>query len=107
MYVSVHVNQHDKFQRVASDIYSVEDINIAQAVLGDKIVVQTLDGDVELKIPAGIQSGKKLRLSDKGMVSIGRNNRRGSHIITINIAIPTDLSSEQKELFEKLKNSFH
>ena len=106
LYVAVHVSQHEKFERVASDIYSTEDINIAQAVLGDNIVVETLDGDVELKIPPGIQSGKKLRLNDKGMVSIGRNNRRGSHIITINIAIPKDLSSEQKNLFEQLKDSF-
>ena len=106
LYVAVHVSQHDKFERVASDIYSTEDINIAQAVLGDNIVVETLDGDVELKIPPGIQSGKKLRLNDKGMVAIGRNNRRGSHIITINIAIPKDLSSEQKNLFEQLKDSF-
>ena len=106
LYVAVHVSKHEKFERVASDIYSIEDINIAQAVLGDNIVVETLDGDVELKIPPGIQSGKKLRLSDKGMVSIGRNNRRGSHIITINIAIPKDLSSEQKNLFEQLKDSF-
>ena len=59
-----------------------------------------------IKLEPGIQSGKKLRLSDKGMVSIGRNNRRGSHIITINIAIPKDLSSEQKNLFEQLKDSF-
>ena len=106
LYVAVHVTNHEKFERVASDIYSTEDINIAQAVLGDNIVVETLDGDVELKIPPGIQSGKKLRLNDKGMVSIGRNNRRGSHIITINIAIPKDLSSDQKNLFEQLKNSF-
>ena len=68
--------------------------------------MQTLDGDVELKIPPGIQSGKKLRLSDKGIVSIGRGNRRGSHIITINISIPTNLSEEQKKLFEELKKSF-
>ena len=106
LYVSVNVTPHEKFQRLASDIYSIEDINIAQAVLGDKIVVQTLDGDVELKIPPGIQSGKKLRLSDKGIVSIGRGNRRGSHIITINISIPTNLSEEQKKLFEELKKSF-
>ena len=99
-------SNHEKFERVASDINSTEDINIAQAVLGDNIVVETLDGDVELKIPPGIQSGKKLRLNDKGMVAIGRNNRRGSHIITINIAIPKDLSSEQKNLFEQLKDSF-
>jgi len=105
LYVAIHVNPHEKFERVASDIYSTEDINIAQAALGDKIKVDTLDGEIELKIPQGIQSGKKIRLNDKGIVSIGRNNRRGSHIIIINIAIPTKLNSEQKELFEKLKNS--
>jgi molecular chaperone DnaJ len=105
LYVNVHVSRHEKFERVASDVYSIENINIAQAVLGDKILAQTLDGDIELKIPSGIQSGKKLRLSDKGIVSIGRNNRRGSHIITINIIIPSQISKEQKKLFEELKKS--
>jgi len=105
LYISVQVNSHEKFERVASDIFSVENINVAQAVLGDSINVQTLDGEIELKIPKGIQSGKKIRLNNKGVVSIGRNNRRGSHIITINVVIPSELNSEQKDLFEKLKKS--
>ena len=105
LYVSVQVNNHEKFERVASDVFSIEEINIAQAALGDTINVLTLDGEIELKIPKGIQSGKKIRLNDKGVVSIGRNNRRGSHIITIKVVIPSDLSSEQKGLFEKLKES--
>jgi len=105
LYVSVQVNSHDKFERIASDVFSTEEINIAQAALGDTIKVLTLDGEIELKIPKGIQSGKKIRLNDKGVVSIGRNNRRGSHIITIIVVIPSDLNSEQKDLFEKLKDS--
>ena len=105
LYVSVQVNPHEKFQRIASDIFSTENINIAQAALGDTINISTLDGEVELKIPKGIQSGKKIRLNNKGVVSIGRNNRRGSHIITINVEIPSDLNPEQKDLFEKLKKS--
>ena len=65
-----------------------------------------LEREIELKIPKGIQSGKKIRLNNKGVVSIGRNNRRGSHIITIIVSIPSELSSDQKDLFEKLKKSF-
>ena len=105
LYVSVQVSSHEKFQRMASDIFSTEEINIAQAALGDSIKVSTLDGEIELKIPKGIQSGKKIRLNNKGVVSIGRNNRRGSHIITIIVSIPSELSSEQKDLFEKLKKN--
>ena len=52
-----------------------------------------------------MQSGKKLRLSGKGMSTIGRSNKRGDHIITVSVLIPTNLSKEQEELFEKLKNS--
>ena len=107
LYVSVRVNTHEKFERMASDIFSTENINVAQAVLGDTINVQTLDGEIELKIPKGIQSGKKIRLNNKGVVSIGRNNRRGSHIITINVVIPSDINSEQKDLFEQLKESLN
>ena len=106
LYVSVQVDPHEKFERMASDIFSTEEINIAQAALGDSIKVSTLDGEIELKIPKGIQSGKKIRLNNKGVVSIGRNNRRGSHIITIIVSIPSELSSDQKDLFEKLKKSF-
>ena len=60
LYVSVQVNPHEKFERIASDIFSTENINIAQAALGDTINISTLDGEVELKIPKGIQSCKKL-----------------------------------------------
>ena len=105
LYVHVNVSRHEKFERNGSDIYSVEQINVSQAVLGDKIHVDTLDGKIELKIPSGIQSGKKLRLSGKGMSTIGRSNKRGDHIITVSVLIPTNLSKEQEELFEKLKNS--
>ena len=59
LYVSVQVTPHEKFERMASDIFSTEEINIAQAALGDSIKVSTLDGEIELKIPKGIQSGKK------------------------------------------------
>ena len=105
LYVHVNVSTHEKFERNGSDIYSVEQINVSQAVLGDKIHVDTLDGKIELKIPSGMQSGKKLRLSGKGMSTIGRSNKRGDHIITVSVLIPTNLSKEQEELFEKLKNS--
>ena len=67
LYVHVNVSRHEKFERNGSDIYSEEQINVSQAVLGDKIHVDTLDGKIALKIPSGIQSGKKLRLSGKGM----------------------------------------
>ena len=107
LYVSIQVNPHEKFERMESDIFSTEEINIAQAALGDSIKVSTLDGEIELKIPKGIQSGKKIRLNNKGVVSIGRNNRRGSHIITIIVSIPSELTSDQKDLFEKLKKSFN
>ncbi|HKG55361.1 MAG TPA: DnaJ C-terminal domain-containing protein, partial [Anaerolineales bacterium] len=80
------------------------DINVAQAVLGAEVEVPTLDGDEKLKIPAGTQPGKVFHIRNKGVPHLRRNGR-GDQMVIVNIAVPTKLTKEQRELFEKLAES--
>jgi molecular chaperone DnaJ len=80
------------------------DINIAQATLGADVEVPTVDGTSVLKIPAGIQPGKVLRMRSKGIPHL-RSNGRGDQLVVINVAIPKNLSADQRKLFEKLAES--
>jgi molecular chaperone DnaJ len=98
--LTVRVRPHAKFKRQGSNIYSEVTLNLAQAVMGTKAKVETIDGLVNLRIPAGVQPGKKLRLKGKGVKKM-RGNGRGDHIVQIKVKIPESLSESEKEVFEK------
>ncbi len=105
LFVVVHVEEHEYFKRHDNDIILDININVAQAALGDKIVVPTVDGDVELIVPPGTQNGKSFRLRGKGVPRLrtdGSNSGRGDQLVNIAVEIPNKLSEEQRELFEKL-----
>jgi molecular chaperone DnaJ len=107
--VRIRVRQHEVFERREYDVLYTLVLNVAQAALGDKVIVPTVDGDVEVAIPAGTQSGKLMRLRGKGfprLMSNGTNSGRGDQIITIMVEIPSKLTDEQRKLFEKLAESF-
>lgn len=80
------------------------DINIAQATLGAEVDVPTVDGLTRLKIPAGIQPGKVLRLRGKGVPHL-RGNGRGDQMVVVNVDIPKTLTGEQRKLMEELAKS--
>jgi molecular chaperone DnaJ len=101
LYVMVHVKEHAYFQRQGNDIYLTLDINIAQAALGDEIMVPSVDGDEPLVIPRGTQSGKKFTLKGKGVPILQRQGRGDQHVV-IQVKIPEHLTQEQEELFNKL-----
>lgn len=103
LFVQVRVKPHKKFKRDGDDILTEENISISQAVLGDDIIVETVHGAVRMKIPSGTPSGKIFRLAAKGAPRL-QGSGRGDHLATINIIIPSRLSREEKELFEKLKH---
>jgi molecular chaperone DnaJ len=108
LYVVVHVQDHEFFKRRDNDILLDLSINVAQAALGDKIVVPTVDGDVELLIPPGTQTGKIFRLRGKGVPRLrsdGTNSGRGDELVYISVDIPTNLTDEQRELFERLADT--
>lgn len=101
LFLVVDVKPHEYFKRREDDILLDLDINIAQAVLGAEIEVPSMDGPEKLTIPAGTQPGKMFKLRGKGVPRI-RAGGRGDQRVIINVAIPTKLNSEQRELFEKL-----
>lgn len=109
VFVMVHVNDHQYFKRRDSDIILDWSINVAQAALGDKILIPTIDGDIELVIPPGTQTGKVFRLRGKGVPRLrsdGSNTGRGDQLVYIQVAVPTKLNDKQRRLFEELAESF-
>jgi molecular chaperone DnaJ len=104
LYLNVRVKRHKFFKRRDDDILLDLDINVAQATLGADVEVPTVDGEGELKIPAGTQPGKVLRIRDKGVPHL-RGNGRGDQLVVINVGIPKRLSSDQRALFEDLAES--
>ena len=104
LYLVLDVKPHKFFQRRENDIFLNLDINVAQATLGAEVEVPTLEGDEKLKIPAGTQPGKVFTLRNKGVPYVRRNGR-GDQKVIVNVAVPTKLTKEQRELFEQLAES--
>jgi molecular chaperone DnaJ len=104
LYVVLHVQPHPFFHREDTNILLQLDINVAQAALGDKLLVPTLDGEEETTIPAGTQTGDTFRLRGKGVPYLQRNGR-GDQLILIHVLTPTKLSKRQKELLQELSKT--
>ena len=96
------VTSHPKFQREGSDIVSVEEISFTQAVLGDQLEVETVEGKVKIRIPAGTQPETLIRLREKG-VSRLRGSGKGDHYVRVKITIPKNVTKRQKELLEEFQ----
>ena len=101
LYLVIGVQSHKFFKRRENDILLNLDINVAQAVLGADIEVPTVDGKEKLKIPAGTQPGKVFPLKARGVPYL-RKSGRGDQLVIIGVDIPSKLTKEQRELFEKL-----
>ena len=95
--VEVIVSRHATFQRQDMDIYSNVPISFAVAALGGTIQIDTVDGKVEYDVKPGTQTGTRVRLRGKGVPSLRNKNVRGDHYITLNVQVPTTLSSEAKD----------
>lgn len=104
LYVNIRVKPHKKFTREGDLILSDEHINMVEAALGTEIDVETVDGPVRMKIPAGTQSGTDFKLSNHGVHHL-RGSTRGAHIVTIVVDTPTKLSKKQKELLEEFQSA--
>jgi molecular chaperone DnaJ len=78
------------------------DVSIAQAALGTRISVPTVDGDEEVEIKAGTQPGTELRLRGRGVPHVRRSGSRGDLHILVNVVVPSKLSKRQRELLEQL-----
>jgi molecular chaperone DnaJ len=104
LYVKVRVKPHKVFERHGKAVHSQVGINVAQAALGDEIEIDTLDGPVVFRIPAGTQSGQQFRLRGKGVPDL-RGGERGDQLVTVQVVVPRQLTDEQRELFEDLASS--
>lgn len=102
LYVVLHVKPSNYYHREGLNIITRLDITPAQAVLGDNIYVQTIDGDKKLNIPAGIQTGTTLKLAGHGVPHVQKPSYKGDHIVLVNIKTPTSLTDEEKALYKRL-----
>ncbi len=101
LHVVVDVSGDQRYQREGDNVISETHISFAQAALGDKVSIETVEGDVKMKIPAGTQSGEIFRIKSKGVPRL-QGFGRGDHMVTVVVDVPTKLSRSQKKLIEKL-----
>lgn len=104
LYVHVRVKAHKKFTREGDLVLSEEHISMIDAALGTEIDVETVDGVITMKIPAGTQSGTDFKLSGHGVPHL-RGSSRGAHIVSILVDTPTKLTKKQRELLEEFDSA--
>jgi molecular chaperone DnaJ len=102
LYVYLFVSEDAEFRRDGINILSDLKITYLQAILGAKIEVKTVDGPVQMEVPAGTQPDTVLTLENRGVPKLGNPVSRGDHLITVKVQIPTRLKPEERELVEKL-----
>jgi molecular chaperone DnaJ len=102
LYVAVRVKPHKKFTREGTLILSTETVDMITAALGGELEVDTVDGKLTMKIPAGTQSGTDFKLGGHGIPNL-RTGARSAHIVTVHVETPTKLSRKQKQLLEEFR----
>lgn len=102
LYVEIHVRPDKNFERQGPHIVSRVTVDMVDAALGTEVDIKTLDGDVTIKVPAGTQPGKVLKLSGKG-VAVPGSNQHGDHLVEVSIHVPTKLSTKQKASLQEYK----
>ena len=102
LYVQIQVKNDPSFVRDNDDIRSEINVSVLDAVLGTEVKVNTVHGEVTLKIPAGTQPNQVLRLKGKGLPVLS-SARTGDHYVTVKIEVPKKLSKQEKKLYEELQ----
>ena len=103
LYATIYIKPHPVFERRGSDLFVEKEINFAQAALGDKIEFSTLEKEITLKIPSGIQSRQVIEIEGAGLPYLGRT-ARGNILVKIIVKTPKHLSKRAKETFEQLRD---
>lgn len=103
LYLIIQVASDNRFERKGNNLYTQKHVNLYSSVLGGEVEVETMTGNVLLKIPAGTQPEQTFRLGGKGMPKLKQKNSYGDLFVTVIIDIPKKLSAEQKDLFKKLR----
>ena len=102
LFVVVHTAPDPRFQRVGSELWRAETLSLVDAVLGTTLKVPTLDGKATVTVPPGTQPDAVLRLRGKGLPEFG-TKRRGDLYLRMQVLVPDQLSSEERELYERLR----
>ncbi|MCT2409722.1 J domain-containing protein [Chryseobacterium antibioticum] len=105
LYITFNIPVDPDFERVGDDLKTKVSIDLYTALLGGDVKVNTLDGNVNLKVKPETQNGTTVRLKGKGFPVYKKEGQSGDLFVTYEVKLPTDLTDKQKELFEQLKNS--
>ncbi|HVS28227.1 MAG TPA: molecular chaperone DnaJ [Solirubrobacteraceae bacterium] len=104
LYVHVRVGEDERFMRDGEDLVTAVDVPSPLAALGTRVVVPSLDGEVEIEVPAGTQPGQTLTLTGRGLPPL-RRGRQGDLRVVVNVVVPRELSDRQRELARELADS--
>lgn len=103
LYVFLKVEADPRFRREGMDIYADTSVSYVDAILGSVLRIPTVDGEVDLNLPAGTQPGTTLRIEGKGAPKLNNANMRGSHFVKVKVEIPKRISNAERDLVLKLK----
>lgn len=103
LYVQIHLRAQKLFHREGVDVYTESEISFAQAALGDKIDIETIDGPLKIVVPEGTESGALIRLKGHGIQHLNRATR-GDHYVKVKIRVPRKLSRDARKKLEDLKD---
>jgi curved DNA-binding protein len=106
LYLKVDILPHQFLKRKEDDLHMDVPVTITESVFGATIDVPTFEGKVNVKLPAGTQSGKRLRLKGKGMPKL-KTGERGDLYIKVKVVIPSKLEEEQKKILEEFSKTYH
>ena len=101
LYIVIKIGPHPVFTRTGDDILLTVPVTVAEAALGSKIEVPTIDGRTQLKIPPGTQSGQRLRMRERGVPSAAHEGVRGDEIVTVEIVVPQLKDERSKEILRE------
>ncbi len=104
LYITFSILPHPQFKRSGNDLFTTAKIDLYTALLGGDATIETLNGKVKLAVKPGTQPGTRIRLKGKGFPVYKKENEYGDLYITYEVALPTDLTEEQKKLFTELSN---
>ena len=102
IYVTVHIPAHDYFIRKEDDLFCDIPVDLYTVMLGGKVIVRTMKGDIKIDIPKETENGKTLRLKGMGMPRFGKENEFGDLYAKVRIVLPKNLSQKEIELFQEL-----
>ena len=102
LYITFSIANHARFKRLENNLYATVDLDLYTAVLGGEITLDTLNGQVKLKVKPETQNGSKVKLKGKGFPVYKNEGHFGDLLVTWTIKIPTNLTDKQKVLFAEL-----